>query len=241
VTIRRALVTRPPEDAEGIALALAARGIAVQLEPLLTIRVLDGPPLSLAGLQGVLATSANGVRALAARCCQRDLPLWAVGDATARCARDMGFASVAAAAGNVERLAELVIERVDPRAGPLLHVAGTRLAGDLAGRLTEAGFTVRRAVLYEARAAETASPALLAALDQEALDLALFFSPRTAETFVTLLQGAARETSCRRMQAIALSPAVAERLSRLPWKRIHVAAQPDQAALLSVLDAEARL
>jgi uroporphyrinogen-III synthase len=240
VTIRRALVTRPPEDAEGISQALATRGIAVQLEPLLTIHVLDGPPLSLAGVQGVLATSANGVRAFAARCPRRDLPLWAVGDATARCALALGFSAVEAAGGNVERLADLVTARVDPAAGTLLHVAGTRLAGDLAGRLAGAGFTVRRAVLYEARPAAAASPALLAALDQEALDLALFFSPRTAETFVTLLQGAGRGASCRRMQAIALSPAVAERLSRLPWKRIHVAAHPDQAALLSVIDAEAR-
>ena len=63
----RILVTRPAEDGAEIARLLAAMGHQALLAPLLTVRIHDGPPLSLAGIQAVLATSANGVRALAAR------------------------------------------------------------------------------------------------------------------------------------------------------------------------------
>ena len=51
-------------------------------------------PLDLDGVQALIATSANGVRAFAARDPRRSLPVCAVGDATARAASDAGFADV---------------------------------------------------------------------------------------------------------------------------------------------------
>jgi uroporphyrinogen-III synthase len=77
----RALVTRPREDAEKLAAALAARGIEAVLAPLLTIRPLPDSKERLApllpGAQAVLFTSANGVRAFAAAAERRDLPIFA--------------------------------------------------------------------------------------------------------------------------------------------------------------------
>ncbi len=233
---RRALVTRPREDAEGISRALESRGFAVQIEPLLDIVIERGLSLPLTGVQGILATSANGVRALAANLDDRGLPLWAVGDATAACARELGFRQVESAGGNVEMLADLVARRVDPSGGALLHAAASKLAGDLSGRLGALGFEVRRAVLYEARVATALSPSLIASLDQEDIDLALFFSPRTAATFVTLVEAANRPAACRPIAAYALSKAVAGELAALPWRVMCTAARPDQEALLAAID-----
>ncbi|MDR3439561.1 uroporphyrinogen-III synthase [Telmatospirillum sp.] len=235
----RALVTRPRDDAESIAQALTERGFDVQVEPLLQIVFRHDDTPSLDGVQGFLATSANGVRALAMACPRRDLPLWAVGDSTARCAETLGFRPVESAGGNVNHLAELVTRQVDPKQGALLHAAGSTVAGDLAGILGHRGYEVRRAVLYEAHTADAFSAPLLAALDGQELALALFFSPRTAATFATLTLAAKREQACRAIDAFALSPAVAERLARLPWRQIHVARRPDQAALLAAIDAQA--
>ena len=133
---------------------------------MLEIVIHRGVSLPLAGVQGILATSANCVRALAANLAERGLPVWAVGDATARCARDLGFTRVESASGDVDALAALVAKRVSPADGGLLHAAGTKVAGDLAGRLSPLGFDIRRAVLYEARTAKALSPALIAALEQ---------------------------------------------------------------------------
>src|SRR6185369_16152503 len=56
----RALVIRPRAEAASLAEALASRGIAALLEPLLDIRHRElGYPLDLAGVQAVLCTSAN--------------------------------------------------------------------------------------------------------------------------------------------------------------------------------------
>lgn len=233
-----ALVTRPFADSQGLAEALEARGFSALVEPMLTIRFLDAAPPDRAVYQGVLATSANGVRALARLVAWRDLPVWAVGDASAREARDLGFVTVHSAAGDVATLADLVADQADPAQGPLLHVAASRLAGDLGGALASRGFSVEKAILYEAEPADDLSPALIEALDEGRLSVALFFSPRTAATFVRLAKNRALGESLRRIKALALSAAVAETLASLPWRVVEVAERPDQAALLARLDGE---
>src|SRR5436309_14101233 len=96
---RRALVTRPRADAMALAEALAARGIEAIVEPLLDIHYRDEPAPELAGVQAVLCTSANGVRALARLSAERAIPLLAVGEATAARARTEGFVEVESAGG----------------------------------------------------------------------------------------------------------------------------------------------
>ncbi|WP_142850527.1 uroporphyrinogen-III synthase [Telmatospirillum sp. J64-1] len=234
----RALVTRPKADAEGVAQELRARGIDVQIEPLLEIVPFPGVTIDLDGVQALLASSANGVRSLAAATARRDLPLLAVGDATARCAREHGFLSVESAGGDVHSLAALVRRRLDPASGTLLHAAGTDVAGDLGQDLARSGYHLRRVKLYEARKASHLSAEAVSALREERVDLALFFSPRTAATFVTLVVQVELQDACRSIAAICLSAAVARELEALPWRSLRVAAKPDQRSLLAALDEE---
>jgi uroporphyrinogen-III synthase len=187
------------------------------------------------GVQAALFTSANGVRAFAAATPRRDFRAFAVGDATAAAARDAGFTDVAGAGGAVEDLARLVIARLKPKDGALIHAAGSVTAGDLAGLLEAAGFAVRRAVLYEAAPSEALSPATRDAIVRGDIDAALFFSPRNAATFVRLATGL--DEGCKHMIAVALSATVAEKLAPLPWRRVAVASAPNEDALLAALDA----
>ena len=232
----RALITRPREDAEATTFQLAARGIAVLVEPMLDIVPVDGLVVDATEVQGILATSANGIRALARILPDRALPVWTVGDASAHIARDLGYATVESAGGDVNSLAALVKGRVDPAAGTLLHAAGSLVAGDLGGSLAAAGYGVRRLVLYQARVAGRLSDELAASLAAGSLDLALFFSPRTAATFATLAHAAGVAAACGRLTAFALSPAVARALAALPWRSVVTAAAPTQAALFAALD-----
>ncbi len=231
-----ALLTRPRKDSEEVAVALGQRGLDVMIEPLLEIVPLPGVPVSTTGMQGILATSANGIRALAAATPDRTLPVWAVGDATAQTSRALGFSQVEAAGGDVNSLAALVIARCDPCVGSLLHVAGTVVAGDLSGLLRNDGFSVSRVVLYEAKTPQALSNSLKNALREKRLRCALFFSPRTAATFATLVGYAGLRGETGEILAYALSRAVARELEVLPWKGMRVASLPSQAALLAVLD-----
>jgi uroporphyrinogen-III synthase len=242
----RALVTRPEEDAAPLAAALAERGIDVTLEPLLSIRPLPQAPIDLTGVQALLFTSANGVRSFAELAGARDLagwrelPAFAVGNATAAAAHNVGFTRVDSAAGDVAALAKLVAERLDPKAGALFHAAGSAVAGDLAGLLEQAGFSLRREMLYEARPADQLSPATVTNLSNGWFDLVLFFSPRTAATFVALARAAGEGvvSGCGKAAALCLSQAVATAARELSWREVQAAARPELSALLDLIDRE---
>lgn len=231
------LITRPAEDAERLAAPLRARGIAVRVEPLLTVVPLP-VEIETGGLAGLLLTSANGVRALAAVMARRDLPAFCVGDQTARVAADLGFTDVRSAAGDIDSLAVLVIASLPPSAGPLLHAAASAVAGDLAGRLGAAGFTVHRAVLYETVPADALTPETAEALRSGVIGAIVLYSPRTAGTFATLAKKAELREACTGVTVYCLSPAVAAGLGDLGFHRVRIAEAPTQAALLALLDAD---
>lgn len=236
----RVLVTRPAAAAAALAARLAARGHEATIEPLLTI--IGDPDASdrlapaLEGAQAVLVTSANGVDALAAATPRRDIRIFAVGDASAAAARAAGFSAVESASGDVASLAALVAARLKPDDGPLVHGSGHDVAGDLAGTLAGAGFVVRPVALYRAEVATELSPAVIALMRSGGIDAVLFFSPRTAGTFVRLAAATGLQAPCAGMAAVALSPAVAAALGALTWQRLVVADEPTETALLEALD-----
>lgn len=231
----RILITRPRIDAEPLAAVLAAHGIDSLIEPLMRAEVIADTRLDLGGVQAVVATSANGVRAFATREPRRDLPLYAVGEATAAAARAAGFDDVAAAAGDVDALAAMIIDRLDPARGALLHAAGTVSAGDLAGALTRAGFACRRVVLYRMEPAATLSATARQALGDGAIAGIALYSPRTATIFADLLAAADLEAACPRLSAYCFSAAVASRIVHLPWAGCATAARPDQASMVAMI------
>jgi uroporphyrinogen-III synthase len=234
---RAVVITRPREDARALAKQLAGRGIDALVEPMLEIvpRPLD-PPLDLDAVQAILVTSANGVRALATATARRDLAVLAVGPASAEAARIEGFERIECASGDVAALAKLAIERLLPADGPLVHAAGDQVAGDLAGALQARGFSVRREVLYEARATTAFSAVLRDALADGALEAVLFFSPRSASTFVSLLDAAGLIACAGSLDALCLSDAVAQAAGGGAWRRVAVAGHLDQEAVLALLD-----
>lgn len=232
----RVLVTRPREDGEKLADVLGTRGIEVLLEPLLCVEYLEGPGLDLDGVQALVVTSANGLRAFARRDSRRGLPVYAVGDASAQAAAQAGFSRIISAAGDIEALARLICERIDPAKGALLHASGTVVAGDLGSALATAGLTYRRQVLYRANQAKSLSAAVVRALRAGVVDGVLFFSPKTATIFVILIRKADLEYGCGEMTAFCLSPAVAETARTLTWLHLLVASRPDQDAMVEAIE-----
>ena len=239
----QALITRPEEDAATLADALRQRGVEVSIEPLLSIRTLPGVAIDLEGVQALLFTSSNGVRAFAELSQRRDMPCFTVGDATAAAARSAGFARVESAGGDVRDLARLVSEKLQPAGGLLFHAAASAVAGDLAAAVEGAGFGLRRAVIYEAKPAERLADETLRRLADGAIDWVLFFSPRTAQTFVKLIEATPVADRLRlaggiaRTEALCLSPAVADAVQKLAWRSVLSALRPDLPGMLQLVDA----
>jgi uroporphyrinogen-III synthase len=236
----KVVLTRPDPDNDALSGALSTHGIACLVAPMLTIEATEAAALgeALAEAQAILATSANGVRALAAATEGRDLPLIAVGDATADAARQAGFAQVPSADGDSAALAVLAEAELDPKAGPLVHVAGRHVAGDLDTILAAAGFDYRRIEVYDAVATTTLPSALSEALRGASVDSVAFFSPRTAATFTALVREDSLAESLRGVTAYCLSDAVAAATEANLWQRVLVAPRPRVDALIDQIIAD---
>jgi len=229
------LVTRPLEDGQEIAARLAARGHQALLAPLLEPRFHDGPRLEeqsdLDKVQAVLATSANGVRALVRRTVRRDLPVFAVGPQTAEEAQRAGFADVRSADGDAVALAKATMGWAS-RDGVLLHICSDDAPGTLAETLGAEGFRVRRCPLYSIEPAGALPADARTALQAGALDAVMFFSPRTARLFGALADGLPTD----RLVALCISAATAEALAPMRFTRIAVADRPNQQAMLALVE-----
>jgi uroporphyrinogen-III synthase len=237
----RILVTRPEPDAGLEVEALAARGHEAVLSPLLVIEQAKDVAIDLDGAQALIVTSRNALRALSrhpalAAACK--LPLFAVGEATAHAARELGFIIVIEGPGNGAGLAELIASRADPGNGRLFHLAGETLAFDLKSALEARGFRVSQPVLYRAVPATEPAPEALTLIRDGKLDGVILLSPRTAKTFFALLERYGAVTQGRRLICYCISEAVAGVLTPLGF-RVRVAAHKREEDVLALLDSEA--
>jgi len=118
-----------------------------------------------------------------------------------------------------------------------------RSPATLAAAIEGAGFGLRRAVLYEAKPAERLADETMRGLADGAIDWVLFFSPRTAQTFVKLIEAAPVADRLRlaggiaRTEALCLSPAVADAVQKLAWRSVLSALRPDLPGMLQLVDA----
>ncbi len=230
---RQVWVTRARPGADATAERLRALGFAPLVAPVLAVRAIEGATPDLGGVCALAFTSANGVRAFAALSPQRDLGVFAVGDATAEAAEALGFAQVLSADGDVAALAALIARRWTGRAGALLHVRGRDTAGDLAGALAAEGVPAQAVTLYETIAAETLPAVVHQAL--ATLDAVLVHSPKAGRALAHLLAEPARQGRTSAIRVIGLSAACLAPLERVVPAKLQAAERPREDALLALL------
>lgn len=223
----RLIVTRPEEDAGPLCARLEAIGHQVTLLPLLRIVARQGVPIPKRQWQAVVATSANGVRAAHQLVHLQTLRMLTVGPQSLTAARAAGFNLSEAQGGDVDGLASFMGKALDPADGPVLYLSGAETAGDLQKQLQDFGFTVERAVLYDAVPVTRIATEAIA--DHDGV---LLYSPRTARIWTGL---AGNDVS---LCHYCLSPNVAAALPAR-WLK-SVAKTPDEASMLALLDPHPR-
>lgn len=228
---RRIWITRASPGAEATAARLRVMGLEVLVDPLLEVRDLS-PAIDLTGVAALAFTSVNGVAAFARLHPDRTRTVFAVGDRTARAAREAGFTDVVSADGDVEALAALIAGQAAGLDGAVLHPSAREPAGDLISPLESAGLSARRIVVYETLDRAPA-PKTLAALG--ALDVVLLHSPRAARELAEILG----ERPAPNLRAFCLSAAVAQPLLALVQAgglaSVAFAPHPSETALIDLL------
>ena len=223
-----ALITRPEAQSGELAARLRAKGFTPVTAPLFQIR--QRPTTLPAGLQALLVTSGNALAALPAS----NIPLFAVGDATAARARAAGFTEVYSAGADAAALAGLVTRKLQPRAGALFLASGAGQGASLATDLRARGFPVVRRVCYNAIAVSRFPAEGLVAIACGELGLAVFLSAETAATFVRLLPLAYTQ-GLASVVALAIGKSTEDALSPLPWLRIRRAKTPTLDEIVALI------
>ncbi|HWA20170.1 MAG TPA: uroporphyrinogen-III synthase [Devosia sp.] len=229
------LVTRPEPDASETAARLAALDIGAVKAPLLNFTPLPTTLPDAKGFAALAATSANALRALHDRGeipHFRHLPLYAVGERTAAAARDFGFGEIVSADGDLAALVNLLADA--GLAGPILYPAARDQSGDLARALAPYGVMVITAPVYAMSPTESIDDAILSALDGGAIAGALFYSRRTAQTFVSLADSRLGKAAHRKLGVLCLSEAVAAPLVDAHFVRVGLADHPSEEAMMTL-------
>ncbi|MBF0588889.1 MAG: uroporphyrinogen-III synthase [Magnetococcales bacterium] len=241
LTGRVILITRPQPGNDATAHRVRQLGGEALQMPVLTIHPPKNPePLqramnNLDRFDGVVITSANGARALLAHPpCPMDAPtLYAVGKKSAAPLEQAGYkVMLPPHAADAEVLAKALINV--PNSPRRLLILQAEIGRDnLIQHLTKAGRTVTRVVAYRAKPLETITPLVMQALEKGHLDAVLFFSSRSAESFITRLPDPAARL--QQVTLAAISPLTARTLQRLGHPPQVIAQTPTEEALLSAL------
>lgn len=207
----RVLILRPEPGNAATARAVAAMGNEPVCVPLFDIVPVAWSPPDPAAFDAVAMTSANAARLGGPGLRNyRHLPLFAVGEATAKAAREAGFVDIRTGTGDGQQLATLWGNAA------VLHLTGpdhVPLTGHVA--------TV---AVYEARPRHLTS----AQIGQLTAPVALIHSPRAADAFASMIQ--ARSGTA----IVAISEAAAT-VCGPGWRSITVADAPREQAMLESL------
>ena len=235
------LLTRPAPQSQRFAQALQARLPSVQVivSPLMQTEWLH-PPLPDRPFHALILTSETGAKAAGRlRAAGTPLPATAfcVGPRTTETACAAGFQAISAD-GDVHALAALI--RAAHPQGPLLHIRGEDVAGNLSETLTNSGIETHSAILYAQRPCPL-SPAALTLLQGDGPVLVPLFSPRSALILAQALPADAKAP----LWIAAISPAAATVAQALTPARLTIAPHPDGGnmlhTVLQMLSADANL
>lgn len=216
------LLLRPQPGNDASAVRARAIGLDALQVPLFETRAVESGPIAEGPFDALLLTSANGVRFGAAALDRfADLPLYAVGEATARAAREASHAHVLTGGGDAASTAATIVRDGHAR---VLHVCGADIRP-----FDPHGLSIARQIVY--RAVERDESAVGPLLDALGSAVAVIHSPRAGQRFAALIPPGRRSA----FHLAAISPAAASACGT-GWAGIAVSPTPDDTALLACVE-----
>ncbi|MGZ3298564.1 MAG: uroporphyrinogen-III synthase [Asticcacaulis sp.] len=233
-------ITRTRDGAERTATEVARRGFEPLIAPVLQVTPL-APQIDAGHFDALILTSGNAAAPLSVLIHRRDMPVFCTGDATALAARHVGFTNVKSAHGDVRALFELIRGAV-AKSARLLYAAPRQPAAPLTQWLSDEGYGVQQAAVYETR---TIDPEL-SDDDFRRITHVLVHSPRAGEAVARAVAERTRHMQTGTLTFICISEAAwraaDDKLTEAGMKiplRIDVVPRisrfPDVASMLDLL------
>lgn len=240
----RVVVTRPQHSGERTIQRLTEMGHEALPLPLSEpIHDAEAAQKALSETQAAIAvTSAETIRALAAL--DQNLSpylsrsLFAVGKATAKEARNLGFTNVLASEGSGIELAELIARKEAGIQQPLLYLAGSPRAAGFETRLSELNIPLRTVECYHMLDITPDDATLRKFFVDIRADAALLYSRQTALRFFSLPFLRKYPHALAQTRFLCLSEAIADSVPAALRAHADIATMPDEDSLLALLTTE---
>ncbi|CCV04513.1 conserved hypothetical protein [Mesorhizobium metallidurans STM 2683] len=232
----RVLVTRPEPGASRTARRLQDTGFLPILLPLTETVALPAEAGAVPdNAVAVAITSANAVRhapkGLIATVAA--LPCHAVGKRTAEAARAAGFLSVSEGSGDAEALASAIAGSLSGKT--IAYLCGRVRFATFEERLEAAAVHVRAVETYDTIALDYSDADIIERLAGRPVETVLLYSTKAAEAMRILTGRSALHDLFESTRFFALSGRIAAALGDISSEGIQIAKEPDEEALLALL------
>ena len=206
-------LTRTQPSADESAQLWRAAGFDPLVAPLLEVQSVSHETLSKEAV--LIFTSKNAIDYVT---CEGQRAI-CVGDATAEKARTAGFTDVVSVDGSSSDVTAWVQAHL-PTPQKMCHVSGWHIRGAIAEDLLTAGYDAERVIVYRS------IPRLI--WPDTPVSIVALYSPLAAQIFTK----SAQALDVSGLSAVCISQAVADELSDLDMKSIHIAARPREDELI---------
>lgn len=226
----RLLLTRPLQESQAFESLLKGLNIEIAIEPMLEVQMNPNFVWSYAEeIQAFLVTSQNVFFHPNIKEVPKHIPLYAVGDKTAERAYQSGFSKVICGHQNARSLETLVLQTAKFNKGSIIYLSGDVIRYDFESSFKEKGFIYERFIIYYVTPVSFLTPEVQADIYNQQFSMICFFSPRTAENFIKILSP---YTNYKKILAICISEAVADKLVHTQWRNIRVASTASNDGML---------
>lgn len=231
----RVLITRANEEAKHLGNQIIKIGCTPLIASMMEIEY-KTDPFDPDEFSAVVTSSQQAIKALADSTDRRDMLLYVVGPASERCAKELGFTQVRAAAGTGKAMVGFIRRTLDEKDRPVCYFRGEVVHQPIGKDLSRAGYTVKPRLAYRAKAVDHFPDDVLAEFAKETPpEVAIFMSIRTYRLFAEALEKSGYMDKISQMTAVCISAAVADFVREHRWKRVVTLAKPGGMELIDTV------
>lgn len=176
--------------------------------------------------QGIIITSAQGVRALAERSLEREVPVYCVGDQSAAEAKACGYKNVYSAHGTAEELTALILKHISGEK-PLFYARGADISVDIEAALAQKNIGCESIITYKAELVNQIPAPCVQAIQSGKIQAAAFTSVRGTKNFMRLVCVHNLSKHLKTINALCLSDNMLQYIQPTEWADARVCPKPD--------------
>tara|TARA_B100001989_G_scaffold252206_1_gene233501 strand:- start:3632 stop:4357 length:726 start_codon:yes stop_codon:yes gene_type:complete len=230
----KVLITRPLPQALSLKSRIEGQMPSVEclIAPSLEIKTINAE-LPKDGFEALIVTSINALAVIENQpFFDFFVPLFCVGQKTTEQARELGFKNIYTTAQNAQELCATIQKSKLKR---FMYLRGENISFDFKQELPN--IKIDEHIVYDAKMAETLPSEIITALKGEKIDIITFFSKRSVQSFLELLdQHNIPLSSLEGIKTLCISDAVLKSLSGIHKGDVYVSRTPNEDGMIETLD-----